>query len=98
MPIISKRSQGAKPRSRTRSGLPICSSMGAFVPVSFPGLPNGNCGTSPSFRTRLVEQRARQINRLQKTDDATNLKLGDVVSDIMGKAARMILSALANGE
>jgi hypothetical protein len=28
----------------------------------------------------------------------TKLKLGDVVSDIMGKASRFILSALAEGE
>lgn len=47
---------------------------------------------------RLTEERAREINRVQKTLEDTNLKLGDVVSDIMGKASRMILSALASGE
>lgn len=50
------------------------------------------------YRTRLVEERAREVNRLQKTLEDTNIKLGDVVSDVMGKAARMILHALANGE
>jgi transposase len=50
------------------------------------------------YRTRLGEERAREVNRLQKTLEDTNIKLGDVVSDVMGKAARMILYALANGE
>lgn len=45
-----------------------------------------------------MEERAREINRLQKTLEDTNLKLGDVVSDILGKAARMILNAVAAGE
>jgi transposase len=50
------------------------------------------------YRTRLAEERAREVNRLQKTLEDTNIKLGDVVSDVMGKAARLILHALANGE
>jgi transposase len=50
------------------------------------------------YRTRLVEERAREVNRLQKTLEDTNIKLGDVVSDVLGKAARMILQALADGE
>ena len=35
---------------------------------------------------------------MQKTLEDTNLKLGEVVSDIMGKASRMILQAIADGE
>jgi transposase len=50
------------------------------------------------YRTRLVEERAREVNRLQKSLEDTNIKLGDVVSDVLGKAARMILEALAAGE
>jgi transposase len=48
-------------------------------------------------RTRLVEERAREVKRLQKTLEETNLNLGDVVSDVLGKAARMILCALGEG-
>lgn len=47
---------------------------------------------------KLTEERAREVNRVQKTLEGTNLKLGDVVSDVMGKASRMILSAIADGE
>jgi transposase len=50
------------------------------------------------YRVRLTEEKAREVNRVQKTLEDTNLKLGDVVSDIMGKASRMILHAIAEGE
>ncbi len=50
------------------------------------------------YRTNLVEERARSVNRLQKRLEDTNLKLGDVVTDIMGKSARAILDALLAGQ
>jgi len=50
------------------------------------------------YRTTLVEERARIVNRLQKTLEDTNLKLGDVVTDILGKSARAILDALLAGQ
>jgi transposase len=50
------------------------------------------------YRTCLVQERTRAVNRLQKTLEDTNLKLGDVVSDIMGKSARTILEALLSGQ
>src|SRR5258708_1805441 len=50
------------------------------------------------YRTTLVEERARIVNRLQKTLEDTNLKLGDVVSDITGKSAKAILRGLLAGE
>jgi len=50
------------------------------------------------YRTTLVEERARIVNRLQKTLEDTNLKLGDVVSDITGKSAQAILRGLLAGE
>jgi len=50
------------------------------------------------YRVRLAQEKAREVNRVQKTLEDTNLKLGDVVSDIMGKSSRMILSAIADGE
>jgi hypothetical protein len=38
------------------------------------------------------------VKRVQKTLEDTTLKVGDVVSDSMGKASRMILQALVDGE
>ena len=50
------------------------------------------------YRTTLVEEQVRAVNRLQKTLEDTNFKLGDVVSDILGKSGRAILDALLAGE
>lgn len=67
---------------------------GSFIPSA----PQRELRELTRYRTSLVEERAREVNRLQKTLEDTNLKLGDVVSDVMGKAASMILHALAEGE
>jgi transposase len=63
-----------------------------------PSAPQRELRELTRYRVRLTEERAREVNRVQKTLEGTNLKLGDVVSDVMGKAARMILGAIADGE
>jgi transposase len=50
------------------------------------------------YRSTVVEERSRMVNRLQKTLEDTNLKLASVVSDIMGKSAQAMLAALIRGE
>jgi len=50
------------------------------------------------YRTSLVRDRARTINRLQKVLEAANIKLASVVSDIDGVSARLMLEALVAGE
>src|ERR1700756_2192925 len=45
-----------------------------------PSVPQRELRDLTRYRTRLVEERAREVNRLQKTLEDTNLKLGDVVS------------------
>ena len=63
-----------------------------------PSAPQRELRDVTRYRVSLVEERAREVNRLQKTLEDTNLKLGDVVSDVMGKASSMILHAIAEGE
>lgn len=63
-----------------------------------PSAPQRELRDLTRHRTSLVEERARVVNRVQKVLEDANIKLGDVVSDVMGKAARMILSALQQGE
>jgi transposase len=63
-----------------------------------PSAPQRELRDLTRYRVRLTEEKAREVNRIQKTLEDTNLKLGDVVSDIMGKASRMILQAIADGE
>lgn len=50
------------------------------------------------FRVSLVQERARAVNRLQKTLEETNIKLGDVATDILGKSARAMLEGLLAGQ
>lgn len=50
------------------------------------------------YRTSLVEERARLVNRLQKVLEDTNLKLAAVATDLTGKSARSLLEALLAGE
>jgi transposase len=50
------------------------------------------------YRTSLVRERAREVNRLQKTLEGAGIKLASVVSDLMGKSARDILRALVVGQ
>ena len=61
-----------------------------------PSAPQRELRDLTRYRVRLTEERAREINRVQKTLEDTNLKLGDVVSDVMGKASRIILNAIAD--
>ncbi|MCM2532448.1 IS110 family transposase [Neobacillus pocheonensis] len=50
------------------------------------------------YRRSIIEERARQHNRIQKVLEGANIKLGSVVSDIMGVSARDMLDAIAEGE
>jgi transposase len=47
------------------------------------------------YRRSIIEERARQHNRIQKVLEGANIKLGSVVSDIMGGH---MLHAIADGE
>jgi transposase len=50
------------------------------------------------YRRRLVEDRTRELLRLQKLLEDAQVKLDSVVSDISGVTARSILDALCAGE
>jgi transposase len=49
------------------------------------------------YRTRLVQERSREVNRLQGVLERANIKLAAVATDIMGVSARAILAALIEG-
>jgi transposase len=50
------------------------------------------------YRKTLVQQRADQANRLQKTLEGANLKLAAVAADVLGVSGRAMLAALLAGE
>lgn len=48
-------------------------------------------------RKALIRERGTHVNRVEKTLELANIKLGCVVTDIMGKTGRAILEALIAG-
>ena len=50
------------------------------------------------YRRQLVQERARETNRVQKVLETANIKLGDVATDVLGASGRAILKALIAGE
>jgi len=46
------------------------------------------------YRKRLVQERAREVNRVQKVLETATSKLSSVASDVLGKSGRDMLSAL----
>jgi transposase len=54
--------------------------------------------TLTRYRKTLVQERAQEINRLQKVLEGANIKLAAVATDILGKSGRDMLNALVTGE
>jgi transposase len=50
------------------------------------------------YRKRLIENRAREANRLQKVLETANIKLGSVATEILGVSARAMIKALIAGD
>lgn len=50
------------------------------------------------YRATLVRQRATLANRIQKVAETGGVKLGQVLSDVLGVSGRRMLRALASGE
>jgi transposase len=67
---------------------------GSFVPSR----PQRQLRELTRYRTTLVQERARTINRLQNVLEDANIKLASVVTDIRGVSARSMLEALMAGE
>ena len=50
------------------------------------------------YRRGIIDERAQQPNRIQKVLEGANIKLGPLVSDVMGVSSKDMLRAIANGE
>ncbi len=50
------------------------------------------------YRTKLIQERTREVQRLQKLLEDAGIKLDSVVTDVMGKSAREMIEALIAGE
>jgi transposase len=50
------------------------------------------------YRTHLIQERTREVNRVHKVLEDANLKLSSVASDIMGVSGRQMLAAIVAGK
>src|SRR5947209_19193181 len=71
---------------------------GLLRPSFVPPAPQRELRELTRYRSSLIADRARVINRLQKVLEDTNLKLASVVTDVTGVTARAILRAYLSGE
>src|SRR5258708_21177277 len=70
-----------------------------LLPASFvPPRPQRELRDLTRYRSSLAADRARLVNRIQKTLEDTTIKLASVATDITGKSGRAILQALLEGE
>jgi transposase len=54
--------------------------------------------TLTRYRKTLVQERAQEVNRLQKVLEGANIKLAAVATDILGLSGRAMLEAMVHGE
>src|SRR5690606_22936461 len=50
------------------------------------------------YRRSLIQDRARELNRIQKILEGANIKLSSVISNVMGVSGREMLEAMIAGE
>jgi transposase len=71
---------------------------GLLKPSFIPPKPQRALRELTRYRTRLVQERARIVNRVQKLLEGANIKLSSVASDIMGVSARAMLAEIVAGQ
>jgi transposase len=78
----------------------ICDLMrhGLLKPSLIPSRPHRELRELVRYRLSLVGERTAEANRIQKVLEGGNIKLGSVVSAILGKSGRAMLDALAAGK
>jgi transposase len=71
---------------------------GLLKPSFIPPQPQRALRELTRYRTTLVQERVRVVNRVQKLLEGANIKLSSVASDIMGVSARAMLAEIAAGQ
>jgi transposase len=73
--------------------------MHGLLKASFiPSRPQRALRDMTRYRTTLVQERTRLVNRVQKLLEGANIKLSSVATDIMGVSARAMLAEIAAGQ
>jgi transposase len=67
---------------------------GLLRPSFVPDRPQRELRELARYRTTLVRERSAEVNRLQKTLEGANIKLGAVASSLAGRSAREMIEGL----
>ena len=70
---------------------------GLLRPSFIPDRPQRELRDLTRTRTTLVDERAREVRRVQKVREDANLKLASVVTDVLGASGRATLTMLVEG-
>jgi transposase len=70
---------------------------GLVRPSFIPGREQRELRELVRYRRSVVEERAREANRLQKVLEGANIKLASVASDVLGRSGRDMLKAICEG-
>ena len=93
------RQERARPQDRRSRCTLACRSAGARAHPGFvPEAPTQELRSLLRTRKHLVCEQASHVQRIQKTLKNANLKLGSVLSQVMGVSGRTILQALIDGQ
>lgn len=72
-------------------------SYGLLKASFVPDKPQRDMRDLTRYRTKLVQERAREVNRVQKLLEGANIKLASVATDVLGVSGRLMLKALIEG-
>ena len=71
---------------------------GLLRPSFIPPKPQRALRDLTRYRTKLVQERSRTVNRVQKLLEGANIKLGSVASDVMGVSGQAMMAELCKGQ
>ncbi len=89
---------GRKTDAKDAEWLCECLECGLLNRSFIPPQPQRDLRDLTRYRTNVVQERARVVNRVQKLLEGSNIKLASVASDILGRSGRAMLEALAAGQ
>src|SRR6201984_1186999 len=79
-------------------GSPICWPAGCSKASFVPPEEIHELRSLMRTRKQLVREQTRHVQRIEKTLEEANIKLGAVLSDLMGVSGRRIIEAMIAGE
>ena len=71
--------------------------LGLLKPSFIPSRQERDLRDLSRYRTSLIQERTRHIQRIQKILEGANIKIGSLISDVNGVSGRLMLQAIIGG-